>query len=70
MKTAKDTGRLGPHVDLYMDMLTKQLTYDALRIIGFDTAMMEAMGKEMDFMRGLAHAGKIAQGMLVARKRG
>ena len=64
---AEDTGRFGPYADLYMDMLTKQLTYDALRIIGFDTALMEAMGKEMDFMRGLAHAGKIAQGMFVGR---
>ncbi len=45
-----------------------QLTYDALKIIGFDTALMEAMAGEMIFMQDLAHAGKIAQGLFVAKK--
>lgn len=66
---AKDTGRFAPYVDLYLDMLGKQLTYDALKIIGFNTAMMEGLAGEMVFMQGLAHAGKIAQGMFVARKK-
>lgn len=66
--TAEDTGRVPPYVDLYLNMLNMQLTYDALRIIGFDMALMEAMGGEMNFMRDLAHAGKIAQGIFVARK--
>ena len=30
---------------------------------------MEALGGEMNFMRDLAHAGKIAQGRFVARKK-
>jgi ABC-type amino acid transport substrate-binding protein len=55
-------------VDLYLDMLGKQLTYDALKIIGFDADLMQAMAGEMQFMQGLAHAGKIAQGLFVARK--
>jgi hypothetical protein len=50
-------------------MLNMQLTYDALRIIGFDIPMMEALGAEMNFTRDLAHAGKIVQGLFVARKR-
>ena len=66
---AEDTGRFAPYVDLYLDMLNKQLTYDALQIIGFDMPMMQAMGGEMVFMQGLAHAGKIAQGIFIARKR-
>ena len=37
-QVAEDTGRFAPYVDLYLDMLNKQLTYDALRIIGFDMA--------------------------------
>jgi SAM-dependent methyltransferase len=65
---AEDTGRFPPYADLYLNMLNMQLTYDALRIIGFDTALMETMGREMSFMRDLAHAGKIAQGLFVARK--
>jgi SAM-dependent methyltransferase len=66
---AEDTGRFGPCVDLYLNMLNVQLTYDALKIIGFDTALLGALAKEMVFMQDLAHAGKIAQGCLVARKK-
>ena len=66
---AEDTGQFARHVDLYLDMLNMQLTYDALRIIGFDTALMQSLGTEMNFMRDLAHAGKIAQGRFVARKK-
>ncbi len=65
---AENTGRFAPYADLYLDMLNRQLTYDALKIIGFDHELMQAMGMEMTFMRDLAHAGKIAQGLLVARK--
>jgi len=50
-------------------VLNKQLTYDALRIIGFDMELMQTLGGEMQFMQELAHAGKIAQGLFVARKR-
>ena len=66
--TAQDTGRFAPHVDLYLDMLNKQLTYDALKVIGFDMELMQALGGEMAFMQELAHAGKMAQGVFVARK--
>lgn len=66
---AEHTGRFAPYVDLYLNMLDMQLTYDALRILGFDTALMESLGGEMSFMRELAHAGKIAQGRFVGRKK-
>ena len=66
---AHDTGRFAPCADLYIDMLLKQLTYDALKTIGFNADLMQTMGKEMDFMRQLAHDGKIAQGLFVARKK-
>jgi ubiquinone/menaquinone biosynthesis C-methylase UbiE len=65
---AQDTGRFAPYMDLYLNMLNMQLTYDALRIIGFDSTLMGAMAEEMKFMQQLAHAGKIAQGLFVARK--
>ncbi|HUU23153.1 MAG TPA: methyltransferase domain-containing protein [Phycisphaerae bacterium] len=66
---AEDTGRFAPYVDLYLNMLNMQLTYDALRIIGFDGELMQSLGGEMQFMGELAKAGKIAQGLFVARKR-
>jgi len=66
---AEDTHRFSPHVDLYLNMLNMQLTYDALKIIGFNSELMQAMGSEMTFMQKLAHAGKIAQGLFVACKK-
>lgn len=65
---AEDTGRFAPCVDLYLNMLNTQLTYDALRIIGFNEPMMQTLGGEMNFIGELAHARKIAQGLFVARK--
>ena len=68
VKAAEDTGRFAPYVDLYLEMLNKQLTYDALKIIGFDADLMGAMAGEMQFMQTLAHEGKIAQGLFVAAR--
>ena len=66
---AEDTGQFAPHVDLYLNMLNMQLTYDSLKIIGFDMDLMQSLGGEMAFMQELAHDGKIAQGRFIARKR-
>lgn len=69
VRIAEDTRRFAPCVNLYMDMLNKQLTYDALRVIGFDADLMGSLAKEMAFARELAHAGKIVQGLFVAKRR-
>lgn len=66
---AQNTNRFSLCVDLYLATLHNQLTYDALKIIGFDQDLMKAMAAEMAFMQELAHAGKIIQGLFVARKR-
>ncbi len=68
VQVAEDTARFAPYVDLYLDMLNKQLTYDALQIIGFDLELMQALAKEMVFMQQLAREGKIAQGIFIAMK--
>jgi ubiquinone/menaquinone biosynthesis C-methylase UbiE len=69
VRVAEDTGRFAPYVELYLNMLNQQLTYDALRIIGFDLPLMQALGGEMVFMQSLARAGKIIQGLFVAQKK-
>ena len=66
---AQNTRRFSLCVDLYLAMLNNQLTYDALKIIGFDREMMSALGAEMAFTQELAHAGKIVQALFVARKK-
>lgn len=64
---AENTGRFAPCIDLYLRMLNEQLTSDALRIIGYDLDLMKALGGEMQFIQQLAAAGKIIQGLYVAR---
>lgn len=68
VQTAHDTGRFAGSVRLYLDMIEKQLTYDALKIIGFDTAMAQTLIGEMRFIQSLAEAGKVVQGLIVAQK--
>jgi len=65
---AEDTEICAPAMDLYLDMLGRQLTYDALKIIGWDRALFESLGAEMVFLQRLAHAGKFIQARFVARK--
>lgn len=67
--SVEDTGRFAPYIDLYLEMVSKQLTFDVLRILSFDRVMLKAMGGEMKLMRELAEADKIAQGLFIARKR-
>lgn len=69
VQTALDTGRFASHCRLYIDMLEKQLTYDALKIIGFDRALAQSMVAEMRFLLALAEAGNLIQGLVVGRKR-
>jgi SAM-dependent methyltransferase len=66
---AEDSGRFPRAMDLYVEMIDFQLTYDALRIIGFDQDLMQMLAGEMIFMRDLAHAGKVAQGRFIAHRR-
>lgn len=65
---AGDTGRFPQYVPLYIEMVENQLTFDALKIIGFDTKQAEWLLGEMRFMQTLAEAGKIVQGLVVAEK--
>jgi SAM-dependent methyltransferase len=65
---AHDTGRFPKYVPLYLDMIEKQLTYDALKIISFDAARAGVLLGEMRFLQSLAEAGKIIQGLIVARR--
>lgn len=64
----ENTEQFAPYVDLYLQMVDRQLTYDALRILGFDMDLLGAVAEEMKFMQRLAHEGKIIQGRFVAKK--
>jgi hypothetical protein len=49
-------------------MVDMQLTYDALRVLGYDGNAVAAVAGEMTFLQKLAHEGKLAQGRFIARK--
>lgn len=57
------------YVDLYIAMLTEQLTFDALKILGDDMDLFKAIGEEMNFMRDRVHEGKMARGRWVGIKK-
>jgi SAM-dependent methyltransferase len=69
VRVRHDTGRFAKSVRLYLDMIEQQLTYDALKIIGFDTALAGQLIQEMRFLQTLAESGKIIQGLVVADKK-
>jgi hypothetical protein len=68
VKVAQDTGRFATTMPLYLEMIGKQLTYDALKIIGFDTGLAVTLIGEMRFILSLAQENKIFQGLVVAEK--
>jgi hypothetical protein len=69
VEVAEDTKRFAPYVDLYLQMVDMQLMYDALKILGFDSEALGSVASGFGVFQELAHAGKIAQGRFIARKR-
>ena len=68
VQAAEDSGRFAGHFRLYRDMVSMQLTYDALKTVGFDRARMDALERERDFVGELGDQGKLIQAMFVARR--
>lgn len=56
------------YIDFYIKMLTDQLFFDAMRIIGWDMELFSAMGGEMAFMSETAHKGGFGRARFVAVK--
>lgn len=68
VETTDLTEEFAGYIDLYIKMLTDQLTFDALRIIGNDMELFQAMGGEMMFMAQKAHEGKFGRCRFIAKK--
>ena len=65
---ATDTGRFGEYVDLYIQMVGKQLTYDALKLLNFDQQLLGAIGGELAYVQQLVCEKRIVQGRFIARR--
>ena len=62
------TEEYAAYVEFYIKMLTEQLYFDALKIIGWDEEMFGAMGGEMMFMAETARKGGFGRARFVAVK--
>ncbi len=65
---AEDTGRFTEHIELYREMVDKQLTYDVLRIVGFEPKLLDALREGMSYLAALGREAKLVQGRVLARK--
>ena len=70
VEAAEDTGRFGPSFKLYADLLENQFGFDGLEILGFSSELFEILIEELKRLSNLGHDRKLAQGRIVARRRG
>jgi ubiquinone/menaquinone biosynthesis C-methylase UbiE len=68
VSVAEDTERFPSFIDLYLNMIEMQLTYDVLRTLGFRTDLLQTLTDGFRFLGELSRAGKIAQARLIARR--
>jgi hypothetical protein len=68
VESADLTEAFSEYVDFYIKMLVDQLSFDALKIIGWNMDLFQAMGNEMAFIAEKAHEGKMGRARLIARK--
>lgn len=68
VEKTENTQRYLPCIELYMNMVQHQHTFDALRRIDWNMDVLAAIGEEMTFVHGLAKQGKIIQSLIVAKK--
>lgn len=65
----EDSADFARHMKMYMEMLSEQLTFDALKIIGEDMKLFAKMGGEMAFMLDMAEKGGFSRTRIVATKK-
>jgi SAM-dependent methyltransferase len=68
MQLAEDTGRFPSYVDLYLNMIEMQLTYDVLRTVAFRSELLQTITDSFRFLGELSRAGKIVQARFIARR--
>lgn len=57
VREAEDTGRFPSHIDLYLNMIEMQLTYDVLRTLAFRNDLLQTLTDGFRFLGGLSRAG-------------
>lgn len=67
VRVAEDTSRLAPHLELFVNMIEMQLTYDVLALIGYRREVLKVVTDNFRFLAALARSGKIIQGRFIGR---
>ena len=65
---AEDTRRFPSHMDLCLNMIEMQLTYDVLATLVFRTDQLQTLTDGFRFLDELSQRGKIAQARFIARR--
>ena len=66
---AEDTGRFPPHMDLCLNMIEMQLTYDVLATLAFRRDLLQTLVEGFRFLRAMSRAQKIIQARFIARRK-
>jgi SAM-dependent methyltransferase len=65
---AEDTGRFGPCFKLYADILSEQLSFDALELLGSSREILDMVIQQLEGFGRLGDEGKLVQARFVARR--
>jgi ubiquinone/menaquinone biosynthesis C-methylase UbiE len=69
IKCAEDLcDQFSESMELYCRMISEQLTYDALRILGDNSELLDHISREWGYMIEMGRKGKFGQGRIVAVK--
>jgi ubiquinone/menaquinone biosynthesis C-methylase UbiE len=68
IRVAENTGRFPSFIELYLNMVEMQLTYDILKALAFRSDLLQTFTEGFRFLAEMARADKIAQARIVARR--
>ena len=66
---AEDTGRFGPAFELYVEVMRRQMRFDAFELFGFSEEFVDLVAEQLSGLARLGSEHKLAQVRLVARRR-
>jgi SAM-dependent methyltransferase len=66
---AEDTGRFPAHMDLSLNLIEMQLTYDVLATVAFRRDLLQTIVEGFRFLRDMSRAQKIVQARFIARRK-
>ena len=66
---AEDTGRFGPAFELYVELMRRQMRFDAFELFGFSEEFVDLVAEQLSGLARLGVEHKLAQARIVAKRR-